>query len=359
MLIWLAEYLIKYSANFYIFFNLIFRSINSLFTALFISLWIGPGIIKYLQKISFSQVIRINGPKSHLKKNGTPTMGGIIILISITISILIWTYLSNPYIWCILLVLISYGMIGFIDDYRKIIKKNSKGISVFWKYFWQSTIALITSIIMYIIGKETEATKLVIPFFKDIMPSLGIFYILLTYLVIVSTSNAVNITDGLDGLVIMPIVFISAGFSLIAWEVSNIDFSNYLHVPYFYYASELIIVCTSIIGAGLGFLWFNTYPAQIFMGDVGSLSLGGILGTIAVLLRQELLLIIMGGIFVLEALSVIFQVSFFKLRGQRIFRMAPIHHHYELKNWPEPRIVVRFWIISLIFVLIGLIIFKA
>jgi len=265
-----------------------------------------------------------------------------------------WAYPSNPYVWCVLVVLVGFGVIGFVDDYRKVVRKDTKGLIARWKYFWMSVISLGVAFALYLAGKDTPATELVVPFFKDVMPQLGLFYIVLAYFVIVGTGNAVNLTDGLDGLAIMPTVFVAAGFALVAWATGNVKFAEYLHIPYLRHAGELVIVCTAIVGAGLGFLWFNTYPAQVFMGDVGSLALGGALGTIAVLLRQEFLLVIMGGVFVVETLSVILQVGSFKLRGQRIFRMAPIHHHYELKGWPEPRVIVRFWIISLMLVLIGL-----
>jgi phospho-N-acetylmuramoyl-pentapeptide-transferase len=234
------------------------------------------------------------------------------------------------------------------------VRKNTDGLIARWKYFWQSLIALVVAFALYAHGNGTPATQLVVPFFKDVMPQLGMLYIVLTYFVIVGTSNAVNLTDGLDGLAIMPTVLVSAGFAAIAWATGNVNFAAYLHIPYVPHASELVVVCTAIVGAGLGFLWFNTYPAQVFMGDVGSLALGGALGTIAVLVRQEFVLVIMGGVFVMETVSVILQVGSYKLRGQRIFRMAPIHHHYELKGWPEPRVIVRFWIISIVLVLIGL-----
>lgn len=354
MLVWLAKYLGKFYSGFNIFSYLTFRAIVSLLTALCLSLWIGPHLIALLQKLQISQIVRNDGPRSHFNKRGTPTMGGLMILLSIIISVLIWTCPTNPYVWCVLFILFFYGVIGFIDDYRKIVSKKPNGLIACWKYFWQSVIALIAAFAMYSIGKDTVATQLVVPFFKDVMPQLGFLYILLAYFVIVGTSNAVNLTDGLDGLAIMPTVFVAASFSLVAWATGNINFAHYLHIPYLRHASELVIVCTSIVGSGLGFLWFNTYPAQVFMGDVGSLALGGALGTISVLLRQEFLLVIMGGIFVVEALSVILQVGSFKLRGQRIFYMAPIHHHYELKGWPEPRVIVRFWIVSLMLVLIGL-----
>ena len=354
MLVWLAEHLVKYYSGFNVFSYLTFRAIVSLLTALFISLWMGPRMIARLQKMSFGQVVRNDGPESHFSKRGTPTMGGIMILTAITVSVLLWAYPSNPYVWCVLTVLIGYGIIGFVDDYRKVVRKDTKGLIARWKYFWMSVIALGVAFALYLAGKDTPATELVVPFFKDIMPQLGLLYILLAYFVIVGTGNAVNLTDGLDGLAIMPTVFVAAGFALVAWATGNMNFASYLHIPYLRHAGELVIVCTAIVGAGLGFLWFNTYPAQVFMGDVGSLALGGALGIIAVLLRQEFLLVIMGGVFVVETLSVILQVGSFKLRGQRIFRMAPIHHHYELKGWPEPRVIVRFWIISLMLVLIGL-----
>ncbi|PHM70088.1 phospho-N-acetylmuramoyl-pentapeptide-transferase [Xenorhabdus sp. KJ12.1] len=354
MLVWLAEYLVKYHTGFNVFSYLTFRAIVGLLTALSIALWMGPTLIAYLQKLQIGQVVRNDGPESHFSKRGTPTMGGLLILFSITISVLLWARLDNPYVWCVLAVLLGYGIVGFVDDYRKVVRKDTKGLIARWKYFWQSVLALGVAFAMYSIGKDTSATQLVVPFFKDVMPQLGLLYILLTYFVIVGTSNAVNLTDGLDGLAIMPTVLVAAGFALVAWATGNVNFANYLHIPYLSHAGELVIVCTAIVGAGLGFLWFNTYPAQVFMGDVGSLALGGALGTIAVLLRQEFLLVIMGGVFVVETLSVILQVGSFKLRGQRIFRMAPIHHHYELKGWPEPRVIVRFWIISLMLVLIGL-----
>lgn len=354
MLVWLAEYLVKYYSGFNLFSYLTFRAIVSLLTALTISLWLGPKLINWLQKLQIGQVVRNDGPESHFSKRGTPTMGGLMILVAITVSVLLWGALSNLYIWYVLFVLLGYGLVGFVDDYRKVVRKDSKGLIARWKYFWQSVIALVVAFAMYVFGKETAATQLVVPFFKDVMPQLGLLYIVLAYFVIVGTSNAVNLTDGLDGLAIMPTVLVAAGLALVAWATGNIKFAAYLNIPYIRHAGELVIFCTAMVGAGLGFLWFNTYPAQVFMGDVGSLALGGALGTIAVLLRQEFLLVIMGGVFVMETLSVILQVSSFKLRGQRVFRMAPIHHHYELKGWPEPRVIVRFWIISLMLVLIGL-----
>ena len=273
-------------------------------------------------------------------------------------STLLWANLTNPYVWICLFVLFGYGAIGFVDDFRKITRKNTDGLIARWKYFWMSVVALVAIIWLYWLGHDTDATRLVIPFFKDIMPQLGLFYIVLSYFVIVGTGNAVNLTDGLDGLAIMPTALVAGAFALIAWATGNVNFAEYLHIPYIKYSSEVVVFCTAIVGAGLGFLWFNTYPAQVFMGDVGSLALGGALGVVAILVRQEFLLVIMGGVFVVEALSVILQVGSYKLRKQRIFRMAPIHHHFELKGWPEPRVIIRFWIISLMLVLMGLVTLK-
>ena len=358
MLVWLAEHLTPYFSFFHVVSYLTFRAIMSILTALGLSLWMGPHLIRRLQLLQIGQVVRNDGPESHFSKRGTPTMGGLMILTSIFCSVLLWTKLNNPYVWVMLFVLVSFGAIGFVDDYRKVIRKNSKGLIARWKYFWQSAVALAVGIFLFTTANSSAETTLVVPFFKNIMPELGLLFIPLCYLVIVGSSNAVNLTDGLDGLAIMPTVMVAAGLALVAWATGNVNFANYLHIPYVAHASELVVVCTAIVGAGLGFLWFNTYPAQVFMGDVGSLALGGILGTIAVLIRQEFLLVIMGGIFVLETLSVILQVGSFKLRGQRIFRMAPIHHHYELKGWPEPRVIVRFWIITLVLVLLGLVTLK-
>lgn len=358
MIIWLSNFLEQYFPFFRLFEYLSFRAILSIITALTISLWMGPKLIAWLQNLQIGQVVRDDGPESHFSKRGTPTMGGIMILTAITVTVFLWADLTNPYVWAVMFVLLGYGAVGFVDDYRKVVRKNTDGLIARWKYFWQSSIALVVAFALYAYGKDTAATQLVVPFFKEVMPQLGLAYILLTYFVIVGTSNAVNLTDGLDGLAIMPTVFVAAGFAFIAWATGNVQFANYLHIPHIPLASELVVVCAAIVGAGFGFLWFNTYPAQVFMGDVGSLALGGALGTIAVLVRQEFLLVIMGGVFVVETLSVILQVGSYKLRGQRIFRMAPIHHHYELKGWPEPRVIVRFWIISMLLVLIALVTLK-
>ncbi|MCI7718874.1 phospho-N-acetylmuramoyl-pentapeptide-transferase [[Pasteurella] aerogenes] len=358
MLVWLAEYLQQFYSGFNVISYITVRAAMALFTALLLSLWIGPKVIRRLQILKFGQEVRNDGPESHLSKRGTPTMGGIMILIAIGTSTLLWANLTNPYVWFSLFVLFGYGAVGFVDDYRKITRKNTDGLIARWKYFWLSAIALVAVFGMYAVGKDTDATKLVVPFFKEVMPQLGLFYIILAYFVIVGTSNAVNLTDGLDGLAIMPTVFVAGAFALIAWATGNIEWSKYLYIPYIKHTSELVVFCTAIVGAGLGFLWFNTYPAQVFMGDVGSLALGGALGVVAVLVRQEFLLVIMGGVFVMETISVILQVGSYKLRKQRIFRMAPIHHHFELKGWPEPRVIIRFWIISLMLVLLGLMTLK-
>ncbi|MDF7667130.1 phospho-N-acetylmuramoyl-pentapeptide-transferase [Orbaceae bacterium ESL0727] len=358
MLVWISEYLVNYFTFFNVFSYLTVRAISGLLTALCISLFAGKKVIAWLHKLQIGQVVRDDGPQSHLSKKGTPTMGGALILASISLSVFLWADLRNPYVWVTMFVLLGYGAVGFADDYLKVVRKNSAGLIARWKYFWQSVIALIVAFGLYAYGKDTAVTVLVVPFFKDVMPQLGLFFILLAYIVVVGAGNAVNLTDGLDGLAIMPTVFVAAGFALVSWATGNVNFATYLHIPYIKFSGELMIVCTAIIGAGLGFLWFNTYPAMVFMGDVGSLALGGVLGIIAVLLRQEFLLFVMGGIFVIETLSVILQVGSFKLRGKRIFKMAPIHHHYELKGWPEPRVIVRFWIISLMLVLIGLLTLK-
>tara|TARA_Y100000588_G_scaffold240027_1_gene253744 strand:- start:5817 stop:6770 length:954 start_codon:yes stop_codon:yes gene_type:complete len=311
-------------------------------------------MIRYLQRMQIGQTVRDDGPQSHLSKSGTPTMGGLLILAAIVVSGLLWADLTNRYVLVTLTVVVAYGIIGFVDDYRKVIRKDSKGLIARWKYFWQSVVALGVAFYLYSSATMSAETSLLVPFFKEVFPQLGIFFIIITYFAIVGTSNAVNLTDGLDGLAIVPTILVAGAFAIFAYVTGNANFAEYLNIPHIPLTSELVIVCTAMVGAGLGFLWFNTYPAQVFMGDVGSLALGGTLGVLAVLVRQELVLIIMGGVFVMETLSVILQVGSYKLRGQRIFRMAPIHHHYELKGWPEPRVIVRFWIISIILVLVGL-----
>lgn len=354
MLVWLAEYLTQYFSFFNVFSYLTFRAILGILTSLLLSLYLGPLLIARLQRMQIGQIVRNDGPQSHFSKKGTPTMGGLLILGSVLASTLLWANLNNKYVWVVLFVLVSFGTIGFIDDYRKVIRKDPKGLIARWKYFWQSLFAIVTAVFLYFTAERPAETALLVPFLKDVMPQLGLLFLALSYFVIVGTSNAVNLTDGLDGLAIVPTVMVAGAFAIIAYASGNVNFSSYLNIPYLPYASELVVVCAALIGAGLGFLWFNTYPAQVFMGDVGSLALGAVLGVIAILVRQEIVLFIMGGVFVMETLSVILQVGSYKLRGQRIFRMAPIHHHYELKGWPEPRVIVRFWILSIMFVLVGL-----
>jgi len=354
MLIWLAEWLTQFETGFNVFSYLTLRAILSTLTALLIAIVIGPKMIRYLQTMQIGQTVRDDGPQSHLSKSGTPTMGGLLILAAIVVSGLLWADLTNRYVLVTLTVVVAYGIIGFVDDYRKVIRKDSKGLIARWKYFWQSVVALGVAFYLYSSATLSAETSLLVPFFKEVFPQLGAFFIIITYFAIVGTSNAVNLTDGLDGLAIVPTILVAGAFAIFAYVTGNANFAEYLNIPHIPLTSELVIVCTAMVGAGLGFLWFNTYPAQVFMGDVGSLALGGTLGVLAVLVRQELVLIIMGGVFVIETLSVILQVGSYKLRGQRIFRMAPIHHHYELKGWPEPRVIVRFWIISIILVLVGL-----
>ncbi len=353
MLVYLAEYLTQYYSAFNVVSYLTFRVIMALLTALLFCLWTGPMLIRYLQTMQIGQVVRNDGPESHFSKRGTPTMGGVMILAGIFVSTLLWGDLTNHYVLVMLFVLGAFGLIGYIDDYRKVIRKDPAGLIARWKYFWQSLAALVVAFWLYWVTDPAQ-TVLVVPFFKDVMPQLGLLFIALPYFTIVGSSNAVNLTDGLDGLAIVPTVMVAAAFALVAYLSGNVNFAAYLHIPHLPGVGEMGVVATAMVGAGLGFLWFNTYPAQVFMGDVGSLALGAGLGAMAVLTRQEILLVIMGGIFVVETLSVILQVGSFKLRRKRIFRMAPIHHHFELKGWPEPRVIVRFWIISLCLVLLGL-----
>ncbi len=336
----------------YIFRYITFRTIYATITALVISFIIGPWLIQKLSELKVGQSIRKLGPESHFKKEGTPTMGGTLILLAIVIPTLLWADLTNIYVWVVLLVTVGFGMVGFVDDYRKVTRRNSDGITPRQKMFWMLLIALTAGLILY--AYPPFQTTLAFPFFKDLRPELGIFYIPFAILVIVGTSHSVNLTDGLDGLAIGPMIIATGTYLIFAYAVGNARIAEYLQISGVQGAGELSVLCGAMVGAGLGFLWFNTYPAQVFMGDVGSLSLGGALGTIAVITKQELVLIIVGGIFVVEALSVIFQVTSFRLYGKRIFRMAPIHHHFELKGWAEPKIIVRFWIISIILALVAL-----
>jgi phospho-N-acetylmuramoyl-pentapeptide-transferase len=354
MLLWLAEYLTQFHTGFAVVQYLSLRAIFAVITALTVALFLGPKVIRKLREYQIGQTIRDDGPKSHLSKAGTPTMGGALILLSITVSTLLWGNLENKYVWLTLLVTLAFGVIGWIDDYRKVVEKNSRGLPARWKYFWQSALAIVAGIYMFATAPSSAETSLIIPFFKDVIIELGIFYIVLSYFVIVGASNAVNLTDGLDGLAILPTVMVGAALGLCAYFAGNVNYSDYLSIPYVMGAGEWVVFSGALVGAGVGFLWFNTYPAQVFMGDVGSLALGAALGMMAVITRQEIVFFIMGGIFVAETMSVILQVGSFKLTGQRIFRMAPLHHHYELKGWPEPRVIVRFWIVTLLLVLAGL-----
>ena len=331
---------------------LTFRTIYAVITALVVSFLLGPWMIRKLEALQAKQVIRTDGPESHLKKQGTPTMGGLLILASVIIPTLLWADLANIYVWLALFIIAGFGLIGFVDDYRKIVKKNTKGLTPRQKLLLQAFLGLLVG--LFLVNVPGFSTELTVPFFKNIHPDLGWFYVPFVMLVIVGASNAVNLTDGLDGLAIGPVAINAATFMLFTYIVGNVKLSSYLQIPYVAGVGELAVLCGAMVGAGLGFLWYNAYPAEVFMGDVGSLSLGGGLGTLAVITKQEILLVIVGGIFVVEALSVIFQVGSYKYRGKRIFRMAPIHHHFELKGVAEPKIIVRFWIITIILALVAI-----
>lgn len=354
MLIWLTEYLSQYHTGFNVFQYQTLRMILGVLTSLFIALFVGPFLIKRLGEYQIGQSIRSDGPQTHLGKTGTPTMGGLLILVSIAVSTLCWADLENRFVWTVFMVTFLFGIIGWIDDYKKVVNKNSRGLPARYKYLFQSVIGFSAAVFLYQTATVPAETQLIVPFVKTINIDLGWFYILLTYFVIVGTSNAVNLTDGLDGLAILPTVMVAGALAIFAYVTGNVRFSEYLGIPYVPGVGEVAIFCGAMAGAGLGFLWFNTYPAQVFMGDIGALALGAALGVVAVVVRQELVLFIMGGVFVMETVSVILQVGSFKLTGRRIFHMAPLHHHYELKGWPEPRVIVRFWIITVILVLVGL-----
>ncbi|MCK9529601.1 MAG: phospho-N-acetylmuramoyl-pentapeptide-transferase [Gammaproteobacteria bacterium] len=354
MLYHLTEYLTQYYSGFNVFQYLTLRAIVGALTALLISLWFGPVLIRRLTLHQIGQYVRDDGPQSHLSKAGTPTMGGALILFAVAAGTLLWADLSNRYVWVVLSVTLLFGAIGWVDDYRKIFKKQSTGLRAKEKYFLQSLFGLGAALVLFMSATTPAETQLIVPFFKNVSIPLGVGFVLLAYFVIVGTSNAVNLTDGLDGLAIMPTVMVAGALGVFAYVTGNVNFAGYLGIPYVAGAGEVLIICSALVGAGLGFLWFNAYPAQVFMGDVGALALGAALGTIAVVVRQELVLFIMGGVFVMETVSVILQVASYKLTGRRIFRMAPLHHHFELKGWPEPRVIVRFWIITVVLVLIGL-----
>jgi len=354
MLVSLFDWLSQYYSGFNVFQYLTLRAIMAVLTALAVALLLGPKMIRGLTNLKMGQPIRDDGPQSHLIKAGTPTMGGSLILLGITLGTLLWSDLSNHYVWVVLFVTLGSGLIGGYDDLLKLKEKNSKGLSSRLKYLGLSLIAFSAVTYLYVVAKTPVETTLYFPVVKEWFWDMGWMFIPWSYLVIVGTSNAVNLTDGLDGLAIMPTILVAAALGIFVYAGGNVKISDYLDIPYIAGSGELVIFCGAIFGAGLGFLWFNTYPAQVFMGDVGALSLGAALGIIAVIVRQELVLLIMGGVFVMEAVSVILQVGSYKLRGKRIFRMAPIHHHFELKGWAEPKVIVRFWIITIILVLVGL-----
>jgi phospho-N-acetylmuramoyl-pentapeptide-transferase len=355
MLLLLAEWIGQDVRAFNVFSYITLRAVLAALTALGISFIVGPAMIRKLTVYKIGQSVRDDGPKTHLAKAGTPTMGGALILVSIATTTLLWGDPANRFIWVVLAVTLGFGAVGWIDDYRKVVHRNPKGLSARAKFFWQSLIGFGAALFLGFSTDLPAQTEFIVPFFKNVAYPLGaIGFVTLTYFVIVGSSNAVNLTDGLDGLAIMPTVMVAAGLGVFAYVTGNVVFSKYLGFPHIPGAGELTVVCAAIGGAGLGFLWFNAYPAEVFMGDVGALALGAALGVMAVIVRQEIVLLVMGGVFVIETLSVVLQVASFKLTGKRIFRMAPLHHHYELKGWKENQVVVRFWIISMILVLIGL-----
>ncbi|MFM2399001.1 MAG: hypothetical protein RL341_1158 [Pseudomonadota bacterium] len=382
MLMWLAQFA-QEVGPLNVFRYITFRAVGACATALLLGLVFGPLVINRLTALKIGQAVRIDGPQTHLVKSGTPTMGGALILLSIAVSTLLWMDLTNRFVWVVMIVTFGFGWIGWVDDYRKVVHKNPKGMSAKEKYFWQTLIGLAAAIYLAFAVSAPNAEKgfdlfiswlasgmtlelperadLLVPFFKSISYPLGVFgFIALTYFVIVGTSNAVNLTDGLDGLAIMPTVMVGSALGVFAYVVGRVDYAKYLFFPHIPGAGELMVFCAAMAGAGLAFLWFNAHPAQVFMGDVGALALGGALGTIAVITRQEIVLFIMGGIFVAETLSVMLQVSWFKYtkrkygQGRRILKMAPLHHHFEVSGWKETQVVVRFWIITMMLVLVGL-----
>jgi len=354
MLLYLADYLTQLFSGFNAFTYITLRAIMAALTALIMSFVLGPIVIRRLTTRQIGQTVRSDGPQSHLPKAGTPTMGGALILLAIISSTILWADLDNRYVWVVIGVTLAFGIIGWIDDYRKLIMQDPEGLASRWKFLLQSVVGIVAAFTLYMLASAPAETELLIPYVKDKAIPLGGAYVVLTYLVIVGTSNAVNLTDGLDGLAIMPAVLVGGALGIFAYAAGNVYFAEYLGIPYVAGSGELLVFCAALCGAGLGFLWFNTYPAQVFMGDIGALALGAALGTLAVIVRQELILFIMGGLFVIETVSVMIQVASFKLTGKRVFRMAPLHHHYELKGWAEPKVIVRFWIITVILVLVGL-----
>ncbi|HLJ37753.1 MAG TPA: phospho-N-acetylmuramoyl-pentapeptide-transferase [Steroidobacteraceae bacterium] len=355
MLYWITQQFAGHVAGAHVFTYLTFRAILATASALGLSLIVGPSMIERLSRYQIGQVVRDDGPPTHLLKAGTPTMGGTLILVTTLVSTLLWAELGNRLVWTVLAVTFAFGFIGFYDDYLKLVVRNPKGLVARWKYFWQSIAGLATAAVLYYTATDPAETTLFLPFLKTFHEPLTAFgFILIAYLMIVGMSNAVNLTDGLDGLAIMPAALVASALGIFAYASGNAVFAHYLQIPEIRGAGELLVFCASLAGAGLGFLWFNSYPAQVFMGDVGALAIGASIGVLAVIVRQELVVLLMGGVFVLETASVILQVASFKLTGKRIFRMAPIHHHFELKGWAEPKVIVRFWIISFLLVLAGL-----
>ena len=361
MLLALTQWLAQDVRFFNVFNYITLRTVLAAMTALLISFAAGPGVIRWLAEKKIGQAVRHDGPQTHLVKSGTPTMGGVLILIAIAITTLLWGDLTNKYVWTVLVVTLGYGIVGWYDDWKKVVYRDPKGLSAKWKYFWQSVLGVGAALFLAFSAKSGAQTELIVPFFKTIAYPLGIVgFITLTYFVIVGTSNAVNLTDGLDGLAIMPTVMIAGAFAIFAYVTGHAVLAKYLLIPYVPGAGELCILLGAIAGAGLGFLWFNAYPAEVFMGDVGALALGAALGTVAVIIRQEIVLVIMGGVFVAETVSVMLQVGYFKYtkkkfgEGRRILRMAPLHHHFEQTGWKETQVVVRFWIITIMLVLVGL-----
>jgi phospho-N-acetylmuramoyl-pentapeptide-transferase len=357
MLLELAQWLAKEVRLFNVFNYITLRAVLACLTALAVSLILGPYVIRKLTAYKIGQSVRDDGPRSHLTKAGTPTMGGALILVSMCLTTLLWGDLSNRFVWVVLLVTLAFGTIGWIDDYRKVVHRNPRGLPARWKFFWQAVVGLSAAVYLgTLTGAIPALNQFIVPFFKHVAYPLGaVGFVVLTFFVIVGTSNAVNLTDGLDGLAIMPTVMVGSALGIFAYVAGHAVFSKYLGLPYIVGAGELAVICGALAGAGLGFLWFNAYPAEVFMGDVGALALGAALGTIAVIVRQEIVLFIMGGVFVAETVSVMLQVLYFKWTGgKRIFRMAPLHHHYELEGWKESQVVVRFWIITMMLVLFGL-----
>ncbi|MCY4050207.1 MAG: phospho-N-acetylmuramoyl-pentapeptide-transferase [Gammaproteobacteria bacterium] len=354
MLTWLFENISQEYTFLNVFRYLTFRSICAVLTSILLFFLFAPTMIRKLGRLGIGQNVRDDGPETHLQKAGTPTMGGILVLGAVIITTLLWANLDNRFIWVLIFTTLSFGIIGWIDDYSKLSHNNAKGISARCKFLLQSLVGFSVAIFLFTSAITPAETELLLPFFKNVALPLGWGYLLLTYLVIVGSSNAVNLTDGLDGLAIMPVVMVSGALAIFAYATGHFNFSVYLGIPYIPGAGEVAIFCSALVGAGLGFLWFNAYPAQVFLGDVGALSMGAAIGLTAVIVRQEIVLLIMGGVFVIETVSVMIQVVSYKMTGRRVFKMAPLHHHFELMGWPEPRVIVRFWIISLILMLIGL-----